>query len=320
MFKKILEKIKEYDTIIIHRHLRPDGDAIGSQMGLKYLLQESFPEKKIYAVGDEIPDYLSFIGSNDIVEDEKYQNALAIVVDTSVSSRICGDKYKLAKEIIKIDHHDDSDPFADIEYVDPKMAACAAIITSFYLELKDELIMSTASATALYTGIITDTGRFLYRGVDSKIMECASELLKHDVDNESINVHLNLKDGSTYRLQGYIYSHLKCTKTGIYYLVFTKRLMKKFNVTKEEAAALVNSISSIKGSLIWVTFVYYPDNIRVRLRSRFVPINDVAKKYRGGGHLLASGATIYNKKEMKELLNDLDIVHEKYKKDHPEAQ
>lgn len=319
MFKEILEKIKEYDTIIIHRHLRPDGDAVGSQMGLKYLLQETFKDKKVYAVGDEIPDYLKFVGDNDEIDDSEYKNALAIIVDTSVSSRICNDRYKLAKEIVKIDHHDDSEPFGNVEYVDPKMAACAAIITSFYMDLKEELVMNSKAATALYTGILTDTGRFLYRGVDSKIMECASELLKHNVDNESVNVKLNLKDVSTLRLQGYIYSHLKCTKTGIYYLYFTKRLMKKFNVTKEEAASLVNSISSIKGSLIWVTFVEYPDNIRVRLRSRYVPINEVAKNYRGGGHLLASGATIYNKKEMKQLLDDLDTVHTNYKREHPEA-
>ena len=88
MFKKILEKIKEYDTIIIHRHMRPDGDCIGSQMGLKYLLKASFPNKNIYAVGDDIPTYLRFLGENDVISDDTYKGALVISVDTSVDNRI----------------------------------------------------------------------------------------------------------------------------------------------------------------------------------------------------------------------------------------
>lgn len=316
MFKKILEKIIEFDTIIVHRHKRPDGDCMGTQAGLVHTLRNSFPNKKIYAVGDDVPAYLSFIGLSDEVSDDLYKDALVIVVDTSVKDRIYDDRYMNGKFLIKIDHHDDSHPFREndyLEYIDEKSAACAGIIARFIEENSDVLKINKEAATALYTAISTDTGRFLYRGVDSKLMHVAANLLQQGVDIEYIYSKLNLKELSSYRLEAYVYKHFKMTKSGVVYIFFTKKIMKKFGVSCEEAAALVNTMSSIKGSLIWVTFVDYGDNIRVRLRSRFVSINEVATHYRGGGHLQASGATIYNKKEMKAILSELDELHASFK-------
>ncbi len=316
MFKQIFEKIKEYDTIIVHRHMRPDGDCIGSQAGLVHLLRATFPDKKIYSVGDDIPEYLSFIGLSDEVSDDIYNEALAIIVDTSVENRIYDNRYKNAAFLIKIDHHDDSDPFREenyLEFVDPRSAACAAIVTRFYEANKDELVMTKEAATALYTGIVTDTGRFLYRGVDKKLMNAAAELLDQDIDMEYIYAKLNLKDLNSYRLQAYVYKNMKMTKSGAVYIFFSKKIMKKFGVSPDEAAALVNAISSIKGSLIWITFVDYGDNIRVRLRSRYVSINEVATHYHGGGHLQAAGATVYSKKEMASLLEEIDSLHAAFK-------
>ena len=113
---------------------------------------------------------------------------------------------------------------------------------------------------------------------------------------------------------------MKMTKSGVVYIFFTRRIMKKFGVSPDEAAALVNCMSSIKGSMIWVTFVDYADNIRVRLRSRNVAINEVATHYRGGGHLQASGATVYNKKEMKSILAELDELHASFKAEHKDLE
>lgn len=323
MLKKIYEKILEFDTIIVHRHTRPDGDCIGSQAGLVHLLRNSFPNKKIYSVGEDIPEYLSFIGLSDEVSDDIYKEALVIVVDTSVDKRIYDNRYINGKFLIKIDHHDDSHPFREddyLEFIDPESAACSAIIARFYEANKENLKMSKEAATALYTGIVTDTGRFLYRGVDSTLMRATALLLENGVDIEYIYSKLNLKELNTYRLEAYVYKHMKMTKSGVVYIFFTKKIMKKFGVTQDEAAALVNTMASIKGSMIWVTFVDYSDNIRVRLRSRYVAVNEVAGKYRGGGHLQASGATIYNRKEMKSILADLDVLHASFKENNKELE
>ena len=318
MLNEVLEQIKKYDTIIIHRHERPDGDCIGCQMGLKYFLQHNFPDKHIYAPGDMVPQYLQFNGLSDEVKDDLYANALVFVLDTSTKARICDKRYENGAFIVKIDHHDDSEPFGDIEYVDPTAPACSQIITlmlnSWGLE------MPIPAATALYTALVSDTGRFRFRGVDQNTFEAASILVKTGIDIVDIYAKMDLKEINTYRLKAYLFKHMKSTPNGVMYMYFTKHICKKFNISREDAAALVSEMSSIKGYPAWIAFTDYPDNIRVRLRSRYLPINEIGKMYRGGGHLQAAGGTIYNKKEMRQLLKDADKLVAKYKLEHPEVQ
>lgn len=318
MLNEVLEQIKKYDTIIIHRHERPDGDCIGCQMGLKYFLQHNFPDKHIYAPGDMVPQYLQFNGLSDEVKDDLYANALVFVLDTSTKARICDKRYENGAFIVKIDHHDDSESFGDIEYVDPTAPACSQIITlmlnSWGLEMPQN------AATALYTALVSDTGRFRFRGVDQNTFEAASILVKTGIDIVDIYAKMDLKEINTYRLKAYLFKHMKSTPNGVMYMYFTKHICKKFNISREDAAALVSEMSSIKGYPAWIAFTDYPDNIRVRLRSRYLPINEIGKMYRGGGHLQAAGGTIYNKKEMKQLLKDADKLVAKYKLEHPEVQ
>lgn len=335
IFDQILEQIKAHDTIILHRHIRPDGDCIGTQQGLKKYLKYNFPEKKIYAVGDTIPSYLASYGENDEIEDSVYENALVIVVDTAVENRICDSRYPLGKYLIKIDHHDDSPVYGDLAYIDPTSPACAAILVRMirYFE-KYQLKINKEIATCFYLAIITDTGRFRFRGVNGEIMNHAGWLLDQGVDTQQMYTKLYMKKKETLKLQGYVYNHFQVTEHGVAYIYFTKRMMKKFHVTKEDAANLVNSLDSIEGAIAWVVFVdqMLPKDkncinkkeakekeIRVRIRSRFVAINEVGTHYRGGGHLQASGATIYSKDEMKNLLDELDQVVKQYKEEHPEV-
>lgn len=334
MFIKILNKIKEYNRIIIHRHIRPDGDCMGSQMGLKYLLKNSFPEKEVYAVGDELPEYLKELGEVDIIPDEYYKEALVIVVDTANESRICDGRWQTGKYIIKIDHHDDSPEFGDLWYVDETSPACSSIIVRMAKAWGNEVKMCEKAGYALYFGIVTDTGRFRYRGLTSEVLNNAGYLLDLGVDVDTLYNKLYIDDVATLKLQGYVLNNFKTTPNGVAYIYFSKKIIEKFGVTKDEAANLVNSISTIKGHPVWCAFIEQglpkPENlakgeldpskeIRVRLRSRGVTINGVASRYRGGGHLQACGATIYSKKEMKLLLEELDLLVKQYKEEHPDA-
>ncbi len=332
METQILEKIKEYNRIIIHRHIRPDGDCMACQNALKEAILYNFPEKEVYAVGDVIPDYTKNYGTIDTISDDLYQDALAIVVDTGTDIRICDERYKLAKYIIKIDHHDDSVDYGNINYVDPLMPACAAIITRLFQKWQFKL--NKRIAEILYFGIVTDTGRFRFRGINEEVLNQAGYLLSFGVDTETLYTHLYMKEAKTYKLQGYVYLNYQLTTNGVAYLYFTRELMEQFDVTKEEASNLVNSLDSIKGSLIWVVFVdqlLEPDptctntlerrenEIRVRIRSRFIPINEIATHYRGGGHLCAAGATIYSKDEMISILQELDGALKEYKESHQDC-
>lgn len=320
MYKKIVDKIKEYNRIIIHHHIRPDGDCIGSQMGLKYLIKASFPEKEVYAVGGDVPPYLEYIARHDVISDDLYQGALVIVVDTGKADRVFDKRFTTGDYLIKIDHHDDSEDFGDLILVEPEVSACSAIITKIYQANKDVLKMTTDAAKALYFGITTDTGRYRYRGVDGDILRAGATLIDEGADIEDIYTHLYTDEISSLKLKGFVYRKFKSTENGVLYMNFTNKRMKKFKVSREDAGNLVNSLDCIKGSLIWIAFIEQENgDIRVRLRSRFVPINDIARQFRGGGHLCASGATVKNKKEMKQLLALCDKRIKEYKAEHPEA-
>lgn len=312
--QQILEKIQEFDTIIIHRHIRPDGDCMGSTLGLRDLLRHSFPNKKVYSSGKHDSPYLKFLGDEDEISDEVYKDALVIVVDTATSDRIYDERYKLGKFLIKIDHHIAVENYGHLNYVREDLPATCAIIGDFYETFKTELVLTKVGAHALYVGLTTDTGRFKYRGVNGDVMRIAGTLLDFDLDLERIYASLYLKDSKTFILQGYVYENFKQTPNGVSYIYFSRKTQKKYGVTPEDAAALVNSLDSIKGNMIWIAFVEQADkSIRVRMRSRFVRVVEVASLYRGGGHANAAGATVYNKKEMQDLLLLADKALKEFK-------
>lgn len=317
----ILNKIKEYNKIIISRHIRPDGDCVGSSLGLREIIKETYPEKDVRVISSDYAEYLKFLGKEDEAVDESfYSDALVIVVDTATKDRCSNPLFDKGKELIKIDHHIEKDPYGDIGWVEESKSSVCEMITEFYATFKDELKISNEGAKALYTGIVTDTGRFKFDSVDGDTLRTTAELLDLDLNIEDIYSHLYLKSMKEVELTKSLYKKVKFTPNGVAYIYVPMKLQKKFNLLSEEASAQISLVEGIKGSIIWVAFIDLPDgNIRVRIRSRYVEINTVAEKWRGGGHGRASGATLYNKKEIKSILNDLDNVIKNYKEQNPEC-
>ena len=316
--KRILDKIESYDTIIVSRHIRPDGDAIGSTKGLTKLLRDTYPDKKIYLVNDDYSDYLAFLGGEDEVSDEVYDGALLIVVDTGTEDRISNKNYKKAKEIIKIDHHIDDMPYGDISWVEDFRSSACEMIADFYLTFKDRLKMSPEAATYIYLGMVTDSGRFRYEGVTGETMRIAGAILDCGVNTEKLFANLYVDELETLKLKSYVYDNIKITKNGVAYIYMSEKVQKKFNLTLEAASDVVGELSAIRGSLIWIAFIdnKAKNNIRVRLRSRFLGVNELGNKYHGGGHKMAAGATVFSKEEMKALIEDADRLLGEYKATH----
>lgn len=313
--KHILEKIKEYETIIIHGHTRPDGDAIGSQYGLMYLIKASFPFKKVYVTG-ETSDYVSFIGKPNLIDEELFSNALSICLDTAVSSRLSDNRYDKANYSIKIDHHLKDEEYADYEYIDDYASSCAEIIVEFFMKNKSELVMTKECAEALLVGMMTDTGNFKYDKVNSKTFLCASTLMQHGVDLNYINKYLYSERLELLKLKGYCLSNFKITEFGFAYIILDKKTINEYNVSDEEAASLVSLLSTIKDVPAWAIFLESNNEIRVRLRSKGPNINNLAKIYKGGGHEKASGAKLNSWDELDEFLkeaNELVINYNKTK-------
>ena len=316
MARQVLDTIKKYDKIIIFRHFRPDGDCVGSSKGLHRIPQLTFPEKEIILQNCDFSDYLSFLGGEpEIKDDDFYSDALGIVVDTATTKLISNQKYQLCKYIIKIDHHIPVEDYGDINWVEENRCSACELITSFYDALKDELKIDTEAATYLYVGLVTDSGRFRFRSVSGDTMRLAGLLLDQGVDTDHLYANLYMKDFAEFKFHGYVLNHIKITENGVAYIYIDSAAMEKYGLSFEQASACVSYMDSIKNSLIWVAFIDTGSgDIRVRLRSRFVTINDLAMRYEGGGHDCAAGATVHSKKQMKELLLEADALLAEYKK------
>ena len=315
MFQELLKEITNHQTIIIHRHKNPDGDAIGSQIGLKQLLKDNFPEKAIYMVGDAAGRY-SFMDDStmDVIPDGTYTDALAIVLDTSAKKLISDDRYPLAARTARMDHHIFCETICDTEVTDTSFESCCGLIAAFAMECGLEL--TPLAAKALYTGMVTDSGRFRFRDVSSETMRLAGVMLESNINTDVLFAHLYLKEFSEFKFESYAHKKMKMTKNGVVSLFVSKAMQKKLGLSKEQASASVSFMDSIKGSLIWIAFIEGDNEIRVRLRSRFVPISELANQYRGGGHACAAGATVYSKKELKALLGEADLHLKNYKENN----
>ena len=316
--KHILDKIEEYNRIILFRHFRPDGDAIGSTKGLREILRLTYPKKEILLINDDQSDYLAFLGGeDDPIPDEAYAGALGIVLDTATPDRISNKKFSLCRELIKFDHHINVNQYGDYAWVEEERSSTCEMVVEFYLAFRDRLKINSAAATYLYTGMVTDSGRFRFRSVSGDTMRCAGALLDVGIDTDILYAHLYLQDFSDLKFKAEVYQKMKITENGVAYFYVTEAMQKKLNLTGEQASAAVSYLDSIKGSLIWIAFIENGDgSTRVRLRSRFVTINQLAEKYRGGGHDCASGATVYSRKEANALIREADALLKEYKETH----
>jgi len=316
----ILQKIQEYDRIFIFRHVRNDGDCVGASKGLKAILTASFPEKEVYLIDEETAAYLEFMGPEDApVEKELYETALGIVVDTASEARISNKNYKRCKELIKIDHHIPLESYGHINWVEEERPSCCEMIVDFYSAFSGELVLTKQAAEYLYTGMVTDTGRFKYSGVAGDTMRAAAVLLDVGVDTDTLFARLYLEAFEYLKFKAHIYNRMQITENGVAYIYIDKGMQEEFNLSLEQASACVGTLDSIRGCICWIAFIENGDeqqSVRVRLRSRFVHINPVAEKFGGGGHACASGATVFGQAQVQELLRDADALVKEYKETH----
>ena len=316
----ILEKIQAYDRILIFRHKRVDGDCVGASKGLKELLKASFPEKDVRIIDDESSEYLAFLGpDDDPVEDDFYAAALAIVVDVADTERISNQKFALCREVIKIDHHIDRTPYGVISWVEDSRSSACEMIADFYATFQDRLTLTQWGATCIYTGMVTDSGRFMYEGVCGESMRLAGLILDHGVKTDWLYANLYLKSFDSLKFTAHVYQNMHVTANGVCWLMVDRAMQQQFNLNMETASAAISSLSGIRGCLCWIAFIDTGDvdgSIRVRLRSRFAAINHIAEKYHGGGHACASGATVYSEAEMYSLLADADAHIKQYKENN----
>ncbi len=310
MFEQIRTLIEEHNTIILHRHKNPDGDALGCQMGLLYLLKENYPQKDIYIVGDMTPRYAFIAGREmDTIEDKLYKEALAIVLDTSAKCLISDDRYALAKATARIDHHIFVEQIASHEVTDTSFESCCGMIAAMAMECEWKL--PSAAAKALYTGMITDSGRFRYDSVSSKTFRMASYLMEAAFDTSDIYRNLYADDLFFIQLRAKYALKIKTTDKGVAYIYTDKEEAKNYGAdTFTLSRGMVNVMSEIRGIHSWVNFTEAEEGVLCEIRSNTYNINPIAVKHGGGGHQKASGATLKDCEEAMALLEELCALEE----------
>ena len=309
MFKAILEEIKKHERIILHRHTNPDGDAMGSQLGLKYLLKDNFPEKEILVVGDVTKRYAFMDEAGmDEVSDEAYKTALAIILDCGSAFLISDDRYKTAAKTVRFDHHIFCEKIADIEVVDTSYESCCGLITEF--ALASGFKFSPASAKALFTGMVTDSGRFRYDSTTAQTFRLASALMEQKFDTGAIYSQLYADDFSAVKLRAQFVLKIQFTDYRVAYIYTTKEELASYDAdTFTISRGMVNTMSDIRGVDIWVNFTETEDKVLVEIRSNKYTVQPVAVKYGGGGHAKACGASVKDRAEAMALLEDLNAFN-----------
>ena len=313
IYKQIFKVIKKYDTIVIARHIGADPDALGSQFALKEIILKTFPNKKVYAVGNPASRF-RFFGNNEKIDNVDTTKGLLIVLDTPDIKRIDGVSLNNFEYVIKIDHHPIIDKFANIELIDEDSCSTSQLILEFVFNNKIEI--NKEIGEKLYLGIVGDTDRFLHDYTSPKTFSLVTRLLEEtNINFTSLYKILYQRPISEIRFEGYIYQNLTLTENGVAYIKITDRKLKEFGVDSAAAGNMINDLKFVNEIVVWVflTEDIKSNLIRANIRSVGPYINDVATKFGGGGHKYASGVKLKTWDDSDKLINELDNLVKNYK-------
>ena len=313
IIKKVFKKIKEYPKIVIARHVGPDPDAIASTIALRDSIRLTFPEKMVSAVGLGVSKF-KYYGVLDKIEPDNYEGCLLIVLDVPNISRVDGIDGLKYKEIMKIDHHPAEDIKGPVDWTDETSCSTCQMIAE--LILKTPLKLDTKIAGNLYLGIVSDSDRFLlsYTSVDT--FQIVTDLIRRtNLPFVSLYEKLYERPIEEIRFHGYIATHLTVTENGFAYIEISDEILKEYHVDSATPSNMINDFNFIKDVYVWcfVTHDVKNEVYKVNIRSKGPVINEVAMKYHGGGHKMASGVRTPNKEDIEGLLQDLDETCKKYK-------
>ena len=313
LYRTIYKKIKQYDSIVIARHVGADPDALGSTLGLKDIILSTFPDKKVYVVGHPASRF-RYLGMLDKFDESFYDNSLLIVTDTPDKKRVDSLDASRFKESIKIDHHPFIEKFCSIEWIDDCASSACQMVLDLVFHTK--LKLSKEAAEKLFVGIVADTNRFLFYYTSPKTFSLVARMVEETgIDITSIYEKLYLRPVSEIKFQGYIGDHLEFTNDGVAYIKVKDETLKSYNVDPATSGNMVNNFNYIDDIYVWAVFTEDLANhtIRGSIRSRGPIINEVASQFGGGGHIYASGVRLKTFEEVDALVKALEKVTKEYK-------
>lgn len=309
-YKKILQAIQKFDKIAIFRHIIPDYDALGSQLGLANWIKDNFPKKDIKVLGDNHVTFTPRLFPEMDCPGQEWFNEpfLAIIVDVANASRVADPRYEKAAYSIKIDHHPEVEKFTNISVVETKASAASEILVNMVMHFGKKRILTREAAGYFYAGLAGDSGRFQYSTTSSHTFEIASILTKSGIDLSKIYQKMYMKTVNDLKVTSYVLNHYSISDNGVAYYVLNNDALKELGITPERGKENVNIFSNIEGINVWCSVTEdIEDKVwRVSIRSKDRAINEVASQFNGGGHAQAAGATLYSIDELPDLIKALD--------------
>jgi len=305
IYKKIFQKIKHHDKIVIARHVGPDPDGLASQMALRDIILNTFPKKKIYTVGVPASKF-KYLGDLDKFNEDMYEDALLIVLDTPDMKRVDGVDASRFKDSIKIDHHPFMEQFCTLEWIDDTASSACQMVTE--LAFNTKLKINSVAAEKLFIGIVADTNRFLFYYTTYKTFNLVSKLIKiSKVDFTKLYEPLYLKSIKEVKFHGYVANNLTITDNGFAYIKVTQANLKDFQVDSATARNSVANFNYVEEIIAWLILTEEEDGeIKGSIRSRGPIINKDAGKFNGGGHIYASGVRFLKEDDVPKLIETLD--------------
>lgn len=301
MYKKLLNEIKKVESIVIFRHTNPDGDAFGSSLGLQEIIQENFPKKKVFIGSLQTTKFTNkFFPKTNKISDDIIENSLLIITDTANTERIDGPEIDYSKSI-KIDHHPNIDDYGKMFVGGDHYSSASEIITEF--AIKNKLKISNKAAKYLYIGIVTDTGRFQYESTSRKTHELTGILIEKDFDVKEIFSKMLNKSENQIKFNSKLQTNIKY-EGKVAYVIMPKKLNDKYNIDYSSASSSVYLVMGAEETKYGLFASKDPETgkYRVSIRSKEKAINKIAEYFGGGGHAMASGIKLNNKKQIKEVL------------------
>lgn len=309
----ILNKIAQYDSIVIFGHIFPDGDCYGSQLGLREALKLRYPQKKIYAVGSGFKKMIPFLEPLDDVDDKTIASSLGIAVDFNTIERAEDPRIQQAMDLVMIDHHLPSEtPIGSIQYVDTNKIAACEILAEWFM--KEKWALNPLAANALFLGITTDSGRFQFQPTTAETFRVAAFLLEQGAEPDALYAMLYETEEESLAIRGYLFSHYEKTKEGVIFVKLTQETLKQLGITAQKGVSMINLLANIKGYPIWAFFSEErPDFIRVEIRSMHTSIQPICAAHGGGGHPLAAGCHVSSWQEADQVIQELNALSIKEK-------
>ena len=312
-FKQIVNKIKEYEYIVITRHQNSDLDCLGSQFALKEWINLNFKNKKVYCIGENHQKYTGrkFIPKSDVIdfENKKY---LGICVDVNQFHRVDGSEVlKNADYKICIDHHASEPDEFDYKYINSNAIACSQIIAEFMMSYKTKK-MNKQTCLYLFAGISADSGNFYFEACNSKTFAIASKLLKIGKFNQYYDYHalVSMDTLEDMRIKYALFNNIVYDKeTKIAYYINDVDKLKEIGVTAHGANEKIGSFNRIEEFKIVLSASESEEGIyRCSIRSKDKSIVEVATKYGGGGHKFACGVKGLTREQVMLLIEDLKKI------------